>query len=611
MELGKAYVRVIPSTQGIGGTLGNELSAAAGPAGTQAGNTMGEKMKTSLSSKMKNVGKGLVAAGAIATAVSVPIVNGIKDAMSAYQVQSAAETKLTEIYKTRMGVSEEVAKKTMELASAIQQEGVIGDEVTLSGAQQLATFAQYPETVNTLLPAMDNLLAQQKGLNATTDDAVNIGNLMGKVMQGQTGALKRVGISFTDAQEEVLKYGTEQERAAMLAEVITSNVGNMNAEMANTPEGKMQQLSNTMGDLKERIGGALAPVLADVATYVSEKIVPAMEKIIGFAEGHPIISKIVLGLTAVLAIGGPLAMLIGTMIIAVGSLTAATTALNISLLPVITTIGLVVLAVAAAIAISVLLYKNWDKIKKMAIKLWEKIRSTIVEKVRAIKTKITEIWGTIKQNISDKLTSIKTTAVNIWKSVKDGVEDKVGAVKEYLSNTWELIKTTAKKAWEKVKEKIIDPIKKAKQTVSDTIEKLKKLFPINIGRILKGIKTPYITLKWKSKDFGKLGTLKWPTGFTVGWHAKGGIFDAPTIAGIGEAGPEAVVPLDAFWAKMDENRVDYELLAAAILAALRGANMTNELVVDGRVVARSVSPFLQDELEKQQNRTNRRLGMVY
>ena len=37
----------------------------------------------------------------------------------------------------------------------------------------------------------------------------------------------------------------------------------------------------------------------------------------------------------------------------------------------------------------------------------------------------------------------------------------------------------------------------------------------------------------------------------MSWYAKGGIFDSPTVAGIGEAGPEAVVPLDKFWNKLD------------------------------------------------------------
>ena len=35
------------------------------------------------------------------------------------------------------------------------------------------------------------------------------------------------------------------------------------------------------------------------------------------------------------------------------------------------------------------------------------------------------------------------------------------------------------------------------------------------------------------------------------WFAKGGIFDAPSVIGVGEAGAEAVVPLDRMWAQMD------------------------------------------------------------
>ena len=62
--------------------------------------------------------------------------------------QEGAERKLIEIYKTRMGADKKAAKSTMKVASAMQKQGVIGDEVTLSGAQQLATYAKYPGTVN-------------------------------------------------------------------------------------------------------------------------------------------------------------------------------------------------------------------------------------------------------------------------------------------------------------------------------------------------------------------------------------------------------------------------------------------------------------------------------
>ena len=70
---------------------------------------------------------------------------------------------------------------------------------------------------------------------------------------------------------------------------------------------------------------------------------------------------------------------------------------------------------------------------------------------------------------------------------------------------------------------------------------------------MSNIKLPHFSLKWSSKDFGPLGTLKYPTGINFdGWWAKGGIFDSPSIIGVGEAGPEAVVPLNKLWDKLDK-----------------------------------------------------------
>lgn len=169
-------------------------------------------------------------------------------------VQVEAETKLAEVMRQRMDATDSEVESIKKLASAQQELGVIGDEVQLAGVQQLSTFINQKSSIEALLPAMNNLLAQQKGLSATGQDAVNIGNLMGKAMQGQTAALRRVGITFNAAQEQVLKYGTESQRAAMLAEVITDNVGNMNAELAKTDAGKAKQISNAIGDMKEEVG---------------------------------------------------------------------------------------------------------------------------------------------------------------------------------------------------------------------------------------------------------------------------------------------------------------------------------------------------------------------
>lgn len=193
----------------------------------------------------------------------------VSDLTSAYQVQLVAETQLQTIMRQRMGATDAEIQSVKDLCSAQQELGVIGDEVQLSGAQQMATFLQNKQSLDVLIPAMNNLVAQQNGLNATNQDAVSIGNMMGKAMQGQVEVLQRVGITFTDAQKQVLQFGNESERAAMLAQVITDNVGNMNAELAKTDAGKWKQTSNWLGDIKEKLG-KMVQGIAPAITMLSQ-----------------------------------------------------------------------------------------------------------------------------------------------------------------------------------------------------------------------------------------------------------------------------------------------------------------------------------------------------
>ena len=239
--------------------------------GTRAISNTVKRDVNGISQSLKKVAK------AAAVAFSAKVVYSYsKAAKKAYNTQIEAETKLTTIMRQRMAATDDQIKSVKELAAEEQRLGVIGDEVQLAGAQQIATFATETDTIKTLLPAMNNLLAQQKGLNATSADAVNIGNLMGKVLQGQTSALKRVGITFSAAEENALKYGDEAQRAATLAKVITNNVGEMNKALAQTDAGKQKQLANTMGDVKEQFGQAVQqiesvflPVLARLVSWLS------------------------------------------------------------------------------------------------------------------------------------------------------------------------------------------------------------------------------------------------------------------------------------------------------------------------------------------------------
>lgn len=196
--------------------------------------------------------------------------NALSALASSYRNVEVANKRLATVMEERMSATAADISTVQKAIKAQTQLGIIGGSVQKAGAQQVATFLTQKEALLTLIPAMNDLIAQQKGLNASEQDAQAIGNLFGKVMQGQTSALKRVGITFTEAQEQVLKMGTEQERAAMLAEVVTANVGHMNAALGNTAAGSMKQFSNWLAGIKVKMGefaNYIQPTLSMVTSF--------------------------------------------------------------------------------------------------------------------------------------------------------------------------------------------------------------------------------------------------------------------------------------------------------------------------------------------------------
>ena len=179
-----------------------------------------------------------------------------------YNAQAEAETKLAAVMRNTMGARADEINSIKALASEQQRLGVIGDEVQLAGAQELSTYLTKADNLKKLMPVMNDMVAQQYGLYATQEQATSIATMMGKVMDGQVGALSRYGYKFDEAQEKILKFGTEEERAATLADVVSASVGGVNAALAQTPEGALKQYENNLGDLQERFGGLFTAISA-------------------------------------------------------------------------------------------------------------------------------------------------------------------------------------------------------------------------------------------------------------------------------------------------------------------------------------------------------------
>lgn len=304
----------------------------------------------------------------------------------------------------------------------------------------------------------------------------------------------------------------------------------MQAAMMSGFAGSIEQLKSGLDVLLTSLGEALAPVIQKVVAGLQvlvnwfNSLSPTMQTVIAT------IGVIVAAIGPVLVIIGMIASSIGSIISLVGTLGPALGALGGVFAALTGPVGIAIAIIAALIAIGVLLYKNWDTIKAKATE----VKNWVVAQWKALKAQVAAIFN-----------GIKAQAIAIWNGIKSAVSTAANAIKSAVSGAFNRLKGTVSAAWNAIKNAITNPIQTAVGLVRAAINKIKGI--INGAHFsLPHIKLPHFSVS------GKL-SLNPPSvpHLSVSWYKTGGIFDEPTIAGIGEAGPEAVVPLDQLWNKLD------------------------------------------------------------
>ena len=325
--------------------------------------------------------------------------------------------------------------------------------------------------------------------------------------------------------------------------------------------------------------------LETVGAKLAEYLAPALEKVVGWvgkaanwlANLNPTVLAVVLAIAAVLAVMSPLLIVIGSVITnigvivgAVGSLMGVIAGLNPIFL-------IVAAAIAAVIAIGVLLYKNWDKIKEKAgavkdwiIEKWTALKTAIETIFNAIKSFVLTIWNAIKTAIITPVLVIKRLITLYFTAVKTVLTTIFNTIKNVATTVFTAMKNTISKIFGGIKAIMTKPFTAARDIIKAAIDKIKSI--INGAHLsLPHFKLPHFKINGGKLPWGIGGKGKAPS-ISVDWYAKGGIFDAASIIGVGEAGPEAVVPLDTLWKKLDN--IAEASTGAPVVINVYGGNAT-------------------------------------
>ena len=477
---------------------------------------------------------------------------------------------------------------------------------------------------------MERLLADAEKLTGVHYDISNLGDVYSAIHAVQ----EEMGITGTSAKEAAttIQGSVAMMKAAWqnwltglmdndadinqltqdLIDSVTQVIDNIAPRIGEFFDSLVESIHNALADHPEAqaifddIVSAIQTVndiVSDIVNFTIENWGTIEPILTAVAVAVGVVTAAVIAYNAVAAIK---AAMDAAQVVSLGALIAAQLASAAATLVALAPYILIVAAIAAVIAVIVLCVKHWDEIKEKVVEVWDKMVSTIesaveavkewfsnlkqgiADKVNSIREAISEKFNAIKQKMSDTIQAAKDKVIEHFTRIKDGIREKINAAKETVSNVVDNIKQkfsngfnaakeTVVNIFDNIKQGIKDKLEAAKQTVKDVIDKIKGFF--NFSWSLPKLKMPHINI---SGEFS-LMPPKVPK-FSIDWYAKGGVFDAPTLfnnggrlSGLGEAGAEAIVPL--------ENNTQWLDKIADKLSSKMGGSQPIIMQVDGKTFA--------------------------
>lgn len=220
------------------------------------------------------------------TFAAAGVVSFFKQSVAAAVEAEQAQTRLREILLTTGGATKAQVAALNAQAEALSKVGVASKESITTTQSQLATFDLQGKTISKLTPAILDYVVAEKGATASADDYKQMTNGLAQALNGQFGALTRVGFVLDEDTKKKIANGSESERAAAIVEVLNSTYKDFNKTLLDTPEGRMIKLKQEFGDLQQEIGAALLPAFMKFTDFLRNTVFPTLSKIIDFVKDN-------------------------------------------------------------------------------------------------------------------------------------------------------------------------------------------------------------------------------------------------------------------------------------------------------------------------------------
>lgn len=624
----------------------NKLTDAVSGAGEKTDKAMDEGTKSVKTFKdrvkdaSKNVKSDFAAMGeGIKNGISKGI-DAAKKALTALSASFVLVTKGTEAYRqdqAQLNAAFEQAKLSTESATKAYNQlyKVIGEsDQAVESANNIAMLASSEAEVEKWARLASGVLGtfhdtlQPEAFYEAANETAKLGEATGAFTQmlEQTGVM-----SVEEFNKKLAACTTEAEKNALMLSVSEQALGGAgkayDAATANLQKQREEQAK--LQDTLAKVGEALTPVLTTFTSFANDALAKVLPYIQDLAEEYgpklngvlekmsevtgdvikfvvdnwgiiATIGAVITGIAAAIGLynlhAGIKAAMDAAQTTTLWGLVTATWAQVAASAAALAPYLLLVAGIAAVIAIIVVCIKHWDTIKEVVVS----VAKGILEAVSNMVTSVIEFFKNLISTIVGAVVSFVVSIVDYFNQIKEGISSKISEAKSAVVARFEEIKTnisnkissvlsTVTSVFNKIKTAITNPIETAKDAVSKVVDKIKGFF--NFKVTLPKIKLPHFSITPKGWELGDLLKGKIPK-LGIEWYAQGGVFDSPTlfnyangrIGGLGEAGAEAIVPLEKNTQWLDK--------IADRLATRNQAPIV--LQVNGRTFAQTVFDSIND-----------------